>query len=396
MGAYDLYQSSELDRDDRPAKSENLYKGDPGQVCPRFDKAFCSGNLYLAFKTLKYRSPSQGPLATTISEAEGGNLARELAKRIEYGVYKPGTPSKVTLKKPGGGQRELQVPPIPDRMVGLAMHAALCPFGEKIFSSRSFGFRPRIVRLEMLTSLISSIEQGERWYVMTDDVKSAFDNITIEHVMAAHHQLLPAETRPVAQWLDMIERCLRGSTAKNLGIGQGYPYSPLAWNVTMHFYHDKFVLPLPWFRYADNFARCCQPGKQEQSRVSSRELLTAVGLELHKEAQANLLDGESIEVLGYRLNHDNDHVRLDITDQFWDNVKRSLMEIHEGPRYDASSVLRGYINLLTPLHPVDAQHHFTKLLETYSQYAFPLDNRELLWEGYTAANTEWRLMRQVR
>ncbi len=182
MGAYDLYQSSELDRDDRPAKSENLYKGDPGQVCPRFDKAFCSGNLYLAFKTLKYRSPSQGPLATTISEAEGGNLAHDLANRIEFGSYKPGAPRRVELKKPGGGTRELQVPPIPDRMVGLAMHAALCPFGEKVFSPRSFGFRPRIGRLEMLASLIRSIEQEKRWYVLTDDVKSAFDNINLEHV----------------------------------------------------------------------------------------------------------------------------------------------------------------------------------------------------------------------
>jgi len=393
MGTYDLYSGQHNDFDDRPTKKVQLYEGDPTEDCPSFAKAFSSDNLFRAFKTLKYRSPAQGPLATTISEAEGGNIASDLAARIENGEYAPGAPRIVTLKKPGGGKRELQVPPIPDRMVGLALHRALSPYGEKVFSPRSFGFRPSIGRLEMLASLIRSIEQEKRWYVLADDVKSAFDNITIEHVLTAHRKLLPAETRPVSRWLNMIELCLRGSTAKDLGIGQGHPYSPLAWNVTMHYFHDRLVVPLAtyqWFRYADNFARCCQPGKQEQSQASSRMLLEDIGLTLHKETAANLLDGESIEVLGYQLSHDEGKVKLDITDEFWQNVKCSLEEAHEAtdPPEHARGVLGGYLAFLKPLQTVDAETHFNTLLETSKRYAFPMDNRELLWARCMAANTK--------
>jgi hypothetical protein len=379
MGAYDQYPGQQDDFDDRPPKKVQLYDGDPTEDCPSFAKAFSSDNLYRAFLTLKHRSPARGPLATTISEAEGGNLAHDLANRIEFGSYKPGVPRKVTQKKPSGGMRELQVPPIPDRMVGLALHRALSPYGEKVFSPRSFGFRPSIGRLEMLAELITSIEKGNRWYVMTDDIKSAFDCITIEHVMEAHHQLLPAETKSASRWLEMIEQCLRGSTINIRGIGQGYPYSPLAWNVTMHYFHDKIILPLAsyrWFRFADNFARCCQPEKQEQSRASSRTLLEDIGLELHKETTANLLDGESIEVLGYRLSHDSGRVKLDITDEFWHNLKCSLEGAHEmaDPPNHARRVYGGYLAILKPLRPVDVEKHHLALVELMKEFGFSADS----------------------
>ena len=75
------------------------------------------------------------------SAAPEGRLARGPREPRERHV--PAQPvRRVTIPKPGGGERELGVPTVLDRFLQQALSQVLTPISEPHFSGRSFGFRP--------------------------------------------------------------------------------------------------------------------------------------------------------------------------------------------------------------------------------------------------------------
>jgi len=67
----------------------------------------------------------------------------QIKEGLPDGIYGPQPVLAVDIPKPGGkGTRRPGIPTVTDRLIQQALHQALCPIFEPIFSEHSYGFRP--------------------------------------------------------------------------------------------------------------------------------------------------------------------------------------------------------------------------------------------------------------
>jgi RNA-directed DNA polymerase len=193
-------------------------------------------NLNRAYQRVVANKGSPGPDGMTVEEL--GDWAREHKQEfigsLREGSYQPTAVRGVKIPKPGGGQRQLGIPTVKDRLVQQAMLQVLTPLLDPTFSPSSYGFRPKRSAHDALREAKGHVGEGYR-IVVDIDLEKFFDRVN-------HDVLMNRLGRHVGdkRMLALIGRFLRAGLMENgvcmereEGTPQGGPLSPLLANLML-------------------------------------------------------------------------------------------------------------------------------------------------------------------
>ena len=269
------------------------------------EQAFARANMVLAWKRVKANGGSAGVDGLTTEETleklrtDWPRLKRELFE----GRYRPVPVRRVQIPKAGGGQRELGIPTVTDRLIQQALLQVLQPMIDPTFSDSSYGFRPGRNAHGAVLQAQRYVQEG--YEVVVDvDLEKFFDRVN-------HDILMERLSRRVSdkRVLRLIRRYLEAGIMdggvvmeRHEGTPQGGPLSPLLANVLL----DEVDRELEnrghrFARYADDcnvYVRSQKAG--ERVLKGMRKLYDKLHLKVN-EAKTEVGTAYGRKFLGYSL-----------------------------------------------------------------------------------------------
>ncbi|QOY93846.1 group II intron reverse transcriptase/maturase [Massilia sp. UMI-21] len=198
--------------------------------------ALTTENLRRAFKRVRANKGAAGVDGMDINQTSR-LLATEwphIRKQLLTGTYRPSPVRRVTIPKPDGGERELGIPTVTDRLIQQALLQVLQPILDPTFSEHSYGFRPGRRAQDAVLAAHSYVQSGLR-IVVDVDLSKFFDRV--------NHDILIDRLRKRIDDAGVI-RLVRAYLSSGImdhgvvqerseGTPQGGPLSPLLANVML-------------------------------------------------------------------------------------------------------------------------------------------------------------------
>ncbi len=200
-------------------------------------EAVCgAANLDRAYKRVKGNGGAPGVDGMTV-EALRDWIAvhrERLVVSLLDGSYKPQPVRGVSIPKPGGGERQLGIPTVVDRLVQQAITQVLDPILDPTFSGSSFGFRPGRGAHDALRQAQGYVADGYE-IVVDIDLEKFFDRVNHDILMARLARRIGDK-----RLLHIVRRFLQAGMMVNgvceerpEGTPQGGPLSPLLSNLLL-------------------------------------------------------------------------------------------------------------------------------------------------------------------
>lgn len=193
-------------------------------------------NLNRAFRRVKSNKGAPGVDGMTVDSASIYlKTHREpFIQALKDGSYKPSPVRSVMIPKSSGGQRELGIPTVVDRIVQQAILQILTPYYEPSFSNSSYGFRPGRSAHDALRQASSYVESGKA-YVVDLDLENFFNVVNQDRLMTLLARRIKDKVLLRLIRSLLVSGILQGGCVqeRTMGVPQGSPLSPLLSNIIL-------------------------------------------------------------------------------------------------------------------------------------------------------------------
>ena len=229
-------------------------------------------NLNAAWRRVRENGGAPGVDGMTVEQFPEHlrSRAETLRQALLDGSYRPSALRRVTILKPQGGERQLGIPTVQDRLVQQALLQVLQPILDPTFSAHSYGFRPNRRAHQAVAAAQEYIREGYDW-VVDLDLEAFFDHVNHDRLMSRLGERI-ADKR--VRWI--IRRFLQAGVMEN-GVltptREGTPLSPLLANLVLDELDQELDRRgLRFVRYADD---CNVYVRSERAAARAFENLTA-------------------------------------------------------------------------------------------------------------------------
>lgn len=258
-----------------------------------------------------------------------------LTNQIRNQTYIPQPIRGKEIPKGNGKFRTLGIPTVVDRMLQQAVLRVIMPRYEYMFSSYSFGFRPKRNTHQAVAKSLEYINTDYQ-NIVEIDLKGFFDEVN--HVVLL--QLLYRKIKCKAT-MTLIRRWLRVPIEQNgklvkrrKGVPQGSPISPLLSNIILHELDEYMEKQgMRFVRYADDFSIYCKTKSQAkfQGNEVYRFLRDKLKLPINRE-KSGIRRPVNFQILGYGFvptyrKGEKGKYQLVVTEKRWKALKMKLKEI---------------------------------------------------------------------
>jgi len=137
-----------------------------------------SANMQRAWDQVRGNRGAPGPDGVTLTQFPEWFRPQwaVIRQQLLDGTYEPSPVRRKTIDKPDGGQRQLGIPNVLDRLIQQAIQQVLTPVFDPGFSESSHGFRPNRSAHGATKLVQRTIRRGRR-FVVDMDLSKFFDRV---------------------------------------------------------------------------------------------------------------------------------------------------------------------------------------------------------------------------
>lgn len=268
-------------------------------------KVLARENMLLALKRVRSNKGAAGIDGLGIEEtAERLKTTwSSLRSQLLTGTYRPSPVRRVLIPKPGGGERQLGIPTVTDRIIQQALLQVLQPLLDPHFSEHSYGFRPGRSAHQAVLAAQQYVHAG-RSTVVDVDLEKFFDTVCHDRLIDRLRKKVsdPGVIRLVRSYLNSGTMLDGVVVTSNQGTPQGGPLSPLLANVLLDDVDKELERRGHCFvRYADDanvYVNSLKAGQRVMALL--RRLYTRLGLKVNERKSA-VASAFGRKFLGYSL-----------------------------------------------------------------------------------------------
>ena len=198
--------------------------------------AFTRENLQRALKRVRANKGAAGVDGLDIDQT-AGHLTTAwpvIREQLLTGTYRPSPVRRVLIPKPDGGERELGIPTVTDRLIQQALLQVLQPILDPGFSEHSYGFRPGRRAQDAVLAAQAFVQSGRR-VVVDVDLEKFFDRVNHDILIDRLSKRIgeAGVIRLIRAYLDSGIMSDGVVQQRYQGTPQGGPLSPLLANVLL-------------------------------------------------------------------------------------------------------------------------------------------------------------------
>lgn len=248
-------------------------------------------NLRAALKRVKRNKGSPGMDGMRVEELP--EFLREnweaIREQLLTGRYQPKAVRRKAIPKRSGGERELGIPTVLDRLIQQAVLQVLQPRFDPSFSSHSYGFRPGKSAHQAAKAARKYVQEGRR-IVVDVDLSKFFDRVNHDVLMGRLARRIedPYMLRLIRRYLQAGMMSEGVVVTRHEGTPQGGPLSPLLANLLLDEVDKELDKRNHAFaRYADDcnvYVRSKRAGERVMKLL--RRLYAGLRLQINEEKSA--------------------------------------------------------------------------------------------------------------